>query len=153
MLSSSDVQKGILDNRFLAQSIGLLNPPHPLSLQQTKTVGEALQLLKKNKIGCLAITDTADRLLGIFTERDLLLKLNLEQIDQQQLIAEVMTKEPKTATMTDSIAYVLQLMSQGGFRHVPIIDQDRHVVGMVSVKDIVDALVGRITKEISALAE
>jgi len=144
---------GILDNRFMSQSIGLLDPVQPLSLHQTQSVGDALAVLKEKRIGCVVITDEADRLVGIFTERDIILKLDLENLNSEQLLAELMTKDLKTASMTDSIAFVLQLMSQGGFRHVPIVDENNFAVGLISVKDIIDAVVNRITKEIANLAE
>ena len=142
---------GILDNRFLSRSIGLLDPAPPLVLRQTERVEAAIQVLKDNRVGCVVIADEADRVVGIFTERDVLLKLDFKNYSGNAFISEFMTANPKAVTMTDSIAYVLQLMSEGGFRHVPIIDHDGMGVGLVSVKDIVDYIVGSLTSELSSL--
>ena len=59
--------------------------------------------------------------------------------------AGLMTRNPVTLPPDGSIAFALNLMSQGGFRHLPIVDQDRIPLGVISVKDVIDYLVEAYT--------
>lgn len=152
MRRSKEFEFGLLNNRFLASSIGILNPQEPLTLTQDSTVGMALELLKENKIGCVVVVDEEGKLRGIFSERDVVLKINYAAPCTDRQLAEVMTRDPKTVTMTTPIAYVLQLMSQGGFRHMPIVDDDGVPVGFVSVKDIVDFIVQSVAWDLESFA-
>lgn len=132
---------GMLDRRFLAKSLGLLNPAAPLEIERTASVREAIELLRKHRVGCVVVTDEQGRLVGIFSERDVLLKIVLTEIDiDNTQLSSVMTANPHTAKMTTTIAFALTMMSQGGFRHIPITDDREIPVGIVSVKDIVDFL-------------
>ncbi len=130
---------GLLDNRFLAKSLGVMDPKHPISVPQETPIAEIIALLQKNKVGCIVLTDLQGHLSGIFTERDVLLKVCLKDLDLKSTpVSKVMTLDPHTSTMTTSIAFALSMMSQGGYRHIPIVDDDNFPIGIISVKDIVD---------------
>lgn len=149
-MASEGTHFGVLDNRFLAKSVGVLNPKSPVVVQQEISVKEVLELLQKNKIGCIAVVDVLGKLKGIFTERDALLKIAGKAIDLNKTpISQMMTKDPQTASMTTSIAFTLNMMSQGGYRHVPIVDDESIPVGMISVKDIVDFIAHTVTKDLT----
>jgi CBS domain-containing protein len=78
--------------------------------------------------------------------------LDLERTEQLELpVSHFMTKNPSSAFMTTSIAYGLSMLSQGGFRHIPIVDDDNFPVALISVKDIVDHIVGQLTSDLLAL--
>ena len=144
-------QFGLLDNRFLAQSLGVLNPHSPLLVKQEIKVSEAIEILQKHKIGCLIVTDVMGHIQGIFTERDVLTKVAMKDIHPTKApVASVMTPNPQTATMTTSVAFALNMMSHGGYRHLPIVDDEGFPVGVISVKDIVDFLAQAVTKDLSA---
>lgn len=146
-------QFGLVDNRFLARSLGTLNPHNPLLVRQEIKISEAIELLQQNKVGCIVVTDVLGKIQGIFTERDVLLKVALKPIHPSKApVSSVMTRNPQTATMTTSIAFALNMMSHGGYRHLPIVDDDEYPVGMISVKDIVDYLSHAVTKDLTALA-
>ncbi len=148
-MTLSESNFGAIDNRFLSQSVGLLNPHHPISIDDTASVKETLQLLQDNKIGCIVLTNKEGKVSGIFSERDVVLKIILKDISLGKTpISEFMTKEPKTATMTTTIAFALNMMSSGGYRHVPIVDDESFPIGIISVKDIVDHLSGTILQDL-----
>jgi CBS domain-containing protein len=112
------------------------------------TIGEAARIMKEHRIGCVLVEE-GGKLTGIFTERDILTKLVGTGYDPAKVQVDgVMTRNPETLTPDDPIAFAIQLMSVGGFRHVPLVDADRHPVGILSVKDIVDYLVEHIPSEI-----
>lgn len=151
MTQTRDQSFGLIDNRFLSGSLGLLDPQPPLTLLLEQKVDEAIRLLQEHRLGSVAIVDLSGRLQGIFTERDVLLKIALQPIDPAKVpLSRVMTAHPQTATMTTTVAFALNMMSHGGYRHLPIVDEDQIPVGIVSVKDIVDYLARAVTKDLHA---
>lgn len=141
---------GIIDNRFLAKSVGLLNPPTPLLVHEDEPVRTALEKLKQHKVGSVIVTDLPGKVVGIFSERDVILKITLTDIDVDRTpISQLMSKNPQTATMTTTIAFALNMMSQGGYRHIPIVDDANFPVGMLSVKNIVDFIVHALLKDLA----
>ena len=136
--ASEDKASRVLDQRMIREPIRLLQPRAPLALPPTATVSEAVQVMREHRIGCVLVV-AHDRLVGILTERDLLLKL--EQADSRRSVAELMTPDPEVLSPEDPIVYALNKMSVGGFRHVPLVDADMRPVGVISVKDIVDYIV------------
>lgn len=79
-----------------------------------------------------------DKLVGIFTERDLLVKVMGKNKAVKSLkVSDVMTKNPHSAKMDDDVDISLRRMSQGRFRHLPIVDENKHVVGLLSQGDFV----------------
>jgi CBS domain-containing protein len=104
--------------------------------------------MKDHRMGCLLVED-GGKLIGIFTERDILTKLVGTGYDPGKVSVDgVMTRNPETLTPEDPIAFALQLMSVGGFRHVPLVDSEGRPVGILSVKDIVDYLAEHFPREI-----
>lgn len=131
----------------LSQSVGLLNPPAPIIHKETDLVESCLETLKNERGGAVLIVDESEKLVGIFTERDVLKKVVGNSSAIKAALSEVMTKNPVTISMTSPLAFSLQLMSEGGFRHVPIVDEDGFPLGCISMKDIVDEVVRRYVLE------
>ncbi len=140
--NACDESIGVVDSRFLCQSIGILDPKPPLSVKPETPLSEAVKVMQIKKVGCLCILDGKENLLGIFTERDVLKFFASED----KPVSSLMTGNVMTATMDAPIAYALNLMSHGGFRHLPIVDDAGACVGIISVKDIVDYIAGRMTE-------
>lgn len=147
-----DTHFGVVDKRFLAQSIGLLSPKDPILMSDERPLREALMLLKKNRIGSLVATDHQGKISGLLSERDIILKVDLDASNLDTIrVSQIMTPKPKTIDMGTSIAFALHLMSQGGFRHLPIVDDEDFPVGIISVKDIVDHIVRSFVSAIDAI--
>jgi len=83
-------------------------------------------------IGCVLIADEDQHLVGIFTQRDLLNKA-VEQFDdvKNQPISDLMTPNPAVVNETENPATAINLMAVGGFRHIPVVDVNDKVVGLV----------------------
>ena len=128
----------VLDQRMIREPIRLLQPRAPLALPPTATVSDALRTMREHRIGCVLVV-AGERLVGILTERDLLLKLDQAALGRP--VAELMTPDPEVLSPDDPIVYALNKMSVGGFRHVPLVDAGGQPVGVISVKDIVDYIV------------
>ena len=135
----------LIPPNILSESIGSIGLKDPLTIAPTATLQNCLDTMQKHRVGSLLITDENDKLVGIFTERDFLLKVIGKISDlSSRSVGEFMTKDPVRERPEASLAFALSVMSHGGFRHVPIVDQDDVPIGMISVKDVVDYLVERM---------
>ena len=143
---TSSASLGPLNVEFLRQSVSILEPRQPVCLSEDATLEEGLSCLRRNRVGCVLVVDQRGRLTGIFSERDCILKVTCAQSEYgRHSLKSFMTPNPVTQPPDGSIAYALNLMSQGGFRHIPIVDQDHMPIGIISVKDVVDYLVRTYT--------
>ncbi len=131
----------------LSQSVGLLNPPPPLLLAENTSVEQAIEILKNEKGGAILVINSSGLLTGVFTERDVLKKVVGNSEILSASLDTLMTKNPITIKMTSPLAFSLQLMSEGGFRHVPIVDDEGYPLACISMKDIVDEVVRRYILE------
>jgi len=139
----------ILDERLFREPIKTIRRrAGHVAIPLGTTIGEAAGVMKEHRIGCVLVED-GGKLVGIFTERDILTKLVGTGYDPARVQVDgVMTRNPETLTPEDPIAYAMQLMSVGGFRHIPLVDADRHPVDILSIKDIVDYLVEHFPREV-----
>jgi CBS domain-containing protein len=98
------------------------------------SVREAAQLMAGEKIGAVPVVK-AGRLVGIFTERDALVRVIARGLDPGSTpLSEVMTADPVTIDVRRPFKHALQMMVDGGFRHVPVVEGGS-VVGVVSARD------------------
>ncbi len=102
------------------------------SISCTTTVADALQKLAGQEISCLLVEDQG-KLVGVFSDRDLLNKVALEyETVKDSPVSNYMTNQPIYVDETDSAAAALSVMAVSGFRHVPIVDLQENLVGIVS---------------------
>ena len=135
----------LIPPNILGESIGSIGLKDPLTMPPTATLQECLEVMQRKRVGSLLVTDAHGRLVGIFTERDFLLRVMGKITDLSgATVGEYMTKDPVRQKPEASLAFALSVMSHGGFRHVPIVDQDDVPIGIVSVKDVVDHFVRRM---------
>jgi CBS domain-containing protein len=107
-------------------------------VKPTTRLSDVVTAMREAHHGSVLVVEDDGSLVGIFTERDLLLRL--EDGDLSRGIQPYMTAEPETLRAADPIAFALNLMSVGGFRHVPLVDDEGRPGGVVSVKDVVHYL-------------
>jgi CBS domain-containing protein len=89
------------------------------------------------------------RLAGIFTERDVLTKIAGRGLDFTKIsVGAYMTPDPEALSPEHKVAYALNKMVVGGYRHVPIIDGERRPVAVMSVRDVVEFIVERFPAEV-----
>jgi CBS domain-containing protein len=139
---------GALDQGYLCQSIGILDPQEPLCVKHDDSLETVLKTFQTHKIGCVVVVDDQNKLQGIFSERDWIMKIAGRQFDLNSKISEFMTPDPITANMDTSLAFALNLMSEGGFRHLPILDDLGNPAGLISVKDLIDNLAKQCMKSL-----
>jgi CBS domain-containing protein len=99
------------------------------------TVLETVRLMVEQNIGAVPVLHN-EKLVGIFSERDLMKRVVAEGLDPRTTcLAEVMTDDPLTISMSETIENCMALMRRHNFRHLPVC-HDGHLVGMVSLRDI-----------------
>jgi len=141
----------VFDQRMIREPILTLNPGPPVTVTSTAALADGLDLMKDRRIGCVLVVDDG-RLAGIITERDVLMRVAGTTCDPRSAsVAEFMTADPEVLRPQDSIAFALNKMSVGGFRHVPLVDDARRPVGVVSMRMIVDYLVEFFPSEVLTL--
>jgi CBS domain-containing protein len=120
----------------------------PVCVEPSASVAAAVEAMNEGRTGCVLVV-RSDRLVGIFTERDVLTKIVGTGVDIDAApVATVMTPDPECLTLDDGISYALNMMSVGGFRHIPLVDADQHPTGVVSMRDIVDYMVDLFPEEV-----
>ena len=108
----------------------------PIFLAGDRTVHEAALVLSDQNIDALCVL-ADDRLIGIFSERDILQKVVAAGRDPDTImVAEAMTPDPRTVGPETSLTDALALMTDGHFRHLPVVDDNGHVIAMLSIRDI-----------------
>jgi CBS domain-containing protein len=112
------------------------------------TVRQAIEAMQQQRIGYVLVVEQ-DRLLGIFTERDVLTKVAGHDVDIDRVqVGELMTPNPECLGADDELVYALNQMSIGGYRHIPLLDDAGHPTGVVAMRHIVDYLVSLFPQEV-----
>ncbi|HKK52699.1 MAG TPA: CBS domain-containing protein [Myxococcota bacterium] len=145
-------RKRTFDAALLQEPVTLLPSHPPLVFGGSDTVKDAMQAMQQRHRGCVLITadgSLRSHLIGIFTERDILLKvIDCGRNPATLPLADVMTTEPESLGLEARLAWVLNMMSVGGFRHLPVTDERGWPVFILSVRDIVEFLVDSFPSEI-----
>lgn len=113
--------------------------PEVITIGDTKTVDNALQLLVRNNIGVLLVLNESGKFVGIISERDILRKVNSSpERFLECMVSELMTKKIIYADYDDDVDYIESIMTQNKVRHIPVL-KDKVLVGLISIGDIVKA--------------
>lgn len=138
----------ILDSSTFQKPIKNIRVRKPLILRIGRSVKDAIDLMRQKQIGCVLI-EREHRLVGILTERDIIEKVVASGRQAAEIpVEEIMTSDPESFEAEDSIAYVLNAMSIGGYRHLPVIDKQGQPIAVISVKDIIGFIVEHFPEEL-----
>jgi CBS domain-containing protein len=125
-----------VERSIMEDLVSVLHPKPPVTIRPDTTVQAAIQVMLEHDIGALLIVDSKGKMLGIFSERDLLSKVAGVQQNYGDLpVASYMTANPEFVSPSDTLGFVLHKMDGGGYRHLPVIQGDRPV-GVISVRDM-----------------
>ena len=140
------------DEDLLQEPVTALPVHEAVILSASDTVTDAMRAMQREHRGCILVTDdgtNASKLVGIFTERDVLLRIVDRGKNPATLpLQEVMTADPEVLSVKSSVAHALNKMSLGGFRHIPVVDDEHRPALVVSVRDVVEFLVEAFPREI-----
>ena len=120
----------------------------PLIIELGTSLENVLEKMQKTKNNCV-LTLSNEQLNGILTERDILLKITGKGYDLQlTTIDEFITPNPEYVSLEDPLAYALNKMYVGGFRNVPVINDEMYPVGIISISDIISTIADYFHNEI-----
>lgn len=121
-----------MTNRQMAE---IVRNQVPVTLPRTATIQQACQLMHTRRVGAILVTDTKGKLQGIFTGRDAVKAVGKGCDATATQLKDVMTKKPATMPPGNTAIEALRLMCDGGFRHIPVVDEDGTLHGVVSRGD------------------
>jgi CBS domain-containing protein len=124
-----------------------------ISIEPTATLASAVKTLAERKIGALLVLGADHRVMGILSERDIvrvLAERGAAVLDEP--LAQVMTRKVVTCSQSETIGGIMEQMTKGKFRHVPVVEQDQ-VVGVVSIGDVVKHRLQEMEQESAALRD
>lgn len=129
-----------LEQALVEQEIGSIRHEPYTAIPGETPVHEAVNKLAGLHIACLLVTEEG-RLTGVFSDRDVLQKVALQYDDVKDLpVRDVMTKDPIYVYETDSAIASLTVMAMCGYRHVPVLDLNDKLVGIVSPQRVTEFL-------------
>ena len=125
----------------------------PYSMKATASVMEAAEFMAQRRIGAVCVLDEEGRLMGVFSERDLLNRVVVKKLDPATLkIGEVTSKTRAVIRCDETPHQALERMEQIGTRHLPVVDGDRWV-GMLSMRDLLRVELSEQGDELKLLHE
>ena len=123
-----------------------------ICIEPTADLAAAAKLLSTHRIGALVVLDASGRLVGILSERDIVRTMADGGSALQLPVAQAMTRNVSTCDVNDSISSVMDRMTKGKFRHMPVLDKDR-LVGLVSIGDALKWQIETIRERIHQLEQ
>jgi CBS domain-containing protein len=124
-----------------------LKGPDVVTIAPDKRLLDAIALLTKHRIGALVVTANDRQVVGIISERDIVRLLsNTDNNRFENAVASAMTKDVKTCRPDDTIQHVMQVMTAGRFRHMPVVDGGK-LSGVISIGDVVKLRLEEMERE------
>ncbi len=136
-----------VERSLMEDPVGALRPHQPLTIGPATTTSQAIRIMLDKDIGALLVVDGKGQLVGIFSERDLLMHVasNYDSLKDAP-VSDFMTPKPESVTIQDTLAFAVHKMDVGGYRHLPVLTDGRPS-GVISARDMLRHIT-RLCKEI-----
>ncbi len=122
-----------------------------VTLEPSVSLDTAAKLLAERRIGAVVVLGADDRVVGILSERDIVREIADRGVAAMQApVSQVMTRKVVTCTLDETLHSIMERMTAGKFRHVPVIDQGR-LAGIISIGDVVKHRIEEMEQESDAL--
>ncbi len=126
----------------------------PATATPETSVAEAIHTMLDRRVGAVAVVDEEFKVVGVFSERDVLRKVALSGKDPQQMkVSEVMTMAVEMATNETTSLEALNAMLESHFRHLPIIDRNGRLLGVLSIRNILEAKIDELSQQLESLEQ
>lgn len=117
-------------------------------------VADAIRLMLERHVGAVGVIDREGRVAGIFTERDVLRKLSLSgRAPEKVPVRELMTTPVELATLATGPGEALATMVERHFRHLPVVDDSGKLLGMLSIRNVLQWRIDNLTQELDSLEQ
>lgn len=133
----------------------LQNKGHDIvAIADGATLADAARLLAQHRIGAVLVQDAAAGLAGILSERDVVRAIAQDgPLALNRNVSAYMTRKIVTCVESDTIGDLMEMMTQGRFRHVPVLDEQQKLVGMISIGDVVKSRIAETVNEANSLRD
>ncbi|HET6278821.1 MAG TPA: CBS domain-containing protein [Candidatus Polarisedimenticolia bacterium] len=139
-----------IEETLRRERLGALPLSRPTCVHSSTPLGETLKAMQPGGIGAVLVCD-GEELVGIFTERDVLFKLFGGKVDLKQPIEKFMTRSPKVLSTEDTLGDALRLMTQSGYRNIPLRDEQGRRAGMITTREIIKYVAEHFPAEVMNL--
>lgn len=136
------IEQALRDER-----LGSLPLSDPAWVPRGTSLRETLRLMRDEGIGCILVCD-GERLVGILTERDVLNKLIGSGVSESDAVDAFMTSDPACLTPRHTLGDAVRLMTERGYRHIPLLDERGRRAGMIAARDIVNYIAEHFPAEV-----
>lgn len=141
--AGTDVERSLMED-----PIASLQPNPPVTVDRRTSLGDAIDKMRAESIGCVLVTEEAGRLIGILTERDLLRRVAGEGLDlDRSLVGGFMSQAPESQKPEHPLGYALHRMIISDLRYLAIVDERDRPVGILSSRDIIAYMATRLRPE------
>jgi CBS domain-containing protein len=124
-----------------------------VSIEPNATLASAVALLAQKRIGAALILGAGQRIAGILSERDVVRALAERGAQAlEEPVSQIMTRKVSTCTESETVSGIMERMTEGKFRHVPVVDQGQ-VVGIVSIGDVVKHRLHEMERDSAAMRD
>ena len=128
--------------------------PEAAAVGLQASTADAVRSMLSHRVGAVAILDSERRVAGIFSERDLMRKLSLSGRDLETVpVCEVMTTPVELATSETGPGEALITMVERHFRHLPVVDGDGRLLGMLSIRNVLEWRIEDLSRELDSLEQ
>ena len=145
--SLGDTTARISRSELRDERIRVLTRREPVIVATGTPLGDALEQMQLSDGGTVLVCD-GERLRGIVTERDVLLKVLARDVDRRGPVDAVMTADPHTLTVDSTVGEAIRMMDQGRFRNIPLVDDEGRVAGLVRQQDLLEYVAEAFPQEI-----
>ncbi len=150
--SVTDLTEGAVARRVPAltdERLRVLSRRQPVTVPPGTSLAECLRAIQRTGTGdSVFVCEPSGRLVGVLTERDVFARIVVGHVDLSQPVETLMTTEPMTLDLDQTIRDAIELMQTGRYRNVPIVDEDRRLVGVVRQVDIIKYLAESFPEEL-----
>jgi len=124
-----------------------------VTIEPSATLADAVKLLAEKRIGAVVILGADRRVIGILSERDIVRAVAEQGRDALDgPVSAAMTRKVSTCQERETISAIMERMTTGKFRHVPVVDRDR-LIGIVSIGDVVKHRLGEVERDSAAMRD
>lgn len=142
-----EVGRKVLDAETFKTAIRHLRVLKPITVAPGSPALEAVEIMRNKRFGCVVVTE-GEKLVGILTERDILIKFAGIKGAERLKIRDIMTPDPEVVQPDDNMSYVMNAMHVGGYRHVPVVDEGGKPIAVISMKDIVGFILDHFAEDV-----
>ena len=131
------------------ERLRVLSRRQPVTVLPGTSLADCVRAIQRTGTGdSVFVCDITGRLTGVLTERDVFARIVGGTVDLQQPVETLMTTDPKTLDLDDTIRDAIVLMQTGRYRNVPLVDESRQLVGVVRQADIIKYLAESFPEEL-----